>query len=366
MANLAMASTAPSQPATGAAGSNPFYFASNYYIQKNNQQIAATQLSTTQAPFNLAVDSIGFLRGFRMQVRSTGGVGGAVTADNPWNLFQNLSFNNVDGGNILFPMTGYEHMLYQAYGRPWEGNPFASYDYAQSINPSFTLKLRPEVRHTVGALDNTDARSQYQIQGNLATAATLSSGTISTAPTVTVTSYIDIWAQPDTVDLRDVPNEQVPPGANIQTKRRKIPLTLNAANADNQLIPVGLMSNQLRLLMVVLRDSNGARQDYFTDPIQWTLDARKFGNYNPDTVQQYMEDFYGTNALPRPTGVYVWPRFYNPGTETGQGWLQTNSASRMVFESTTVSTAANLPGTATVYVDEIVPAGPFPVELMDL
>lgn len=366
MANMAMASTAPATASVGSSGSNPFYFASNYYIQKNNQQIPSAALTTSPSAFNLAVDSIGFLRGFRLQVRSSGAVGGAVTPDNPWNLFQNLSFNNVDGGNILFPMTGYEHMLYQAYGRPWQGNPTASYDYAQSINPSFTLKLAPEVRHTVGALDNTDARSQYQVQGNLAAQSTLTSGTISTAPTVTVTSYVDIWAQPDTVDLRDVPNEQTPPGANIQTKRRKLPLTLNAAGADNQLIPVGLMSNQLRLIMVALRDSNGARQDYFTDPIQWTLDARKFANYNPDTVQQYMEDFYGTGAMPRPTGVYVFPRFYNPGTEVGQGWLQTNSASRMVFESTTAAAATNLPGTATVYVDEIVPAGPFPVELMDL
>lgn len=367
MANPAMGTQTAPMPATS-GGANPFWYASNYYAQKNNAQIAATQLSTTQSSFNIPLDSLNFLRGARIQVRSAGGVGGVATADNPWNVFQNLSFNNVDGGNILYAMNGYEHMLYQAYGRPWQGDPTRSYDFAQSINPSFTLKLAPEIRATAGALYNTDARSQYRVQGNLALQSTVSSGTITTAPTVTTTTFIDTWAQVDGVDLQGVRNEQVPPGVNIMSQRRFQSLPLNGASSQNTLIANAIVGNEVRLAFLIVRDSNGARQDYLTDPIQWFIDQRKLSNYSPDLVQQYMEDFYGANmAMNRPTGVYVFPRFYNPGTLVGQGWLQTSNASSLQWQSTTSATATNTAGgTINIYVDEVIPVGTIPSELQDI
>lgn len=367
MANPAMGTQMAPAP-TGAVGANPFWYASNYYAQKNNAQIPVTTLSTSQSSFNLPLDSLNFLRGARVQVRSTGGVGGVATADNPWNLFQGLSLNNVDGGNILYAMSGYEHMLFQAYGRPWQGDPTRSYDFAQSINPSFTLKLAPEIRATAGALYNTDARSQYRLQGNLALQSTLSSGAITTAPTVTTTTFIDTWAQVDGVDLQGVRNEQVPPGVNIMNQRRLQVFPLNGASSNNTVIANAVVGNEVRLAMIAVRDSNGARQDYLTDPIQWFIDQRKLSNYTPDLVQQYMEDFYGANmAMARPTGVYVFPRFFLPGSLTGQGWLQTSNASSLQWQSTTLSTATNTNGgTINVYVDEVIPVGPVPGEIKDL
>lgn len=366
MANPAMVSGNVAAPA-GGAGMNPFWYASNFYAQKNNAQIAATQLTTSQTAFNLPLDSLGFLRGARIQVRSTGGAGGAVTADNPWNLFQNLSFNNVDGGNILYAMDGYSHMLYQAYGRPWQGDPTQAYDYAQSINPSFTLKLAPEVRHTAGVLANTDARSQYRVQGNLATAATLTTSG-STAPTVTTTTFIDVWAQVDSQDLNNVPNEQLPPGINLMNQRRYQSLPLSGAGSNNTILANAVVGNEIRLAMLVVRDSNGARQDYLSDPIQWFIDQRLLSNYTPDLVEQYMEDFYGAGkAMARPTGVYVFPRFFNPGTLYGQGWLETSNASALKWQTATAAGATNTSGgTINVYVDEMIATGAVPGELRDI
>jgi hypothetical protein len=368
MANAAMTASAASSGASTGGGQNPFWYASNYYAQKNNAQIAATTLSTTQTAFNLPLDSLGFMRGARVQVRSTGAVGGVATPDNPWNLFQNLSFNNVDGGNILYPMDGYAQMLYQAYGRPWQGNPTAGYDYAMNINPSFTLKLAPEIRYTAGALANTDARSQYRLQGNLALQSTVTSGTISTAPTVTTTTFVDLWAQVDSVDLNGVPNEQLPPGVNLMNQRRFQTFALSGAGSNNTVIATNCVGNEVRLAFLVVRDSNGARQDYLTDPIQWYIDQRLLSNYSPDLVQQYMEDFYGSGVLSRPTGVYVFPRFFQPGSLTGQGWLETSNASGLKWQSSTLSTASNTSGgTINVYVDEVFPAGgTVPGELRDL
>jgi hypothetical protein len=121
------------------------------------------------------------------------------------------------------------------------------------------------------------------------------------------------------------------------------------------------------MFMLVVRDSNGARQDYLTDPLTWYQDARLLSNYTPDLVQDYMEDFYGTSAMTRPTGVYVFPRFWNPGTLTGQGWMPTTNATQVRWESTTLSTASNTAGgTISMYVDEVVPVGAVPVELADI
>lgn len=368
MANMAAAGQYNSAPATSSGTNVPFYFASNYFAKKNSQQIAATTLTTAQSAFDIALDPGGYMRGARLQVRSTGGVGGAVTQDNPWNVFQNLKFDNITSSSILYAMSGYEHMLYQAYGRPWQGNPTLNYDYGQSINPSFTLKLAPEIRHTAGVLANTDGRSLYRVAGNLAQQSTVTSGSISTAPTVTVTTYIDTWAQPDPVNIvSGNPQDEMPPGINMYTSRRKQPLALSGAGASTSIWPSGLMGSQVRLFMLVVRDSNQTRQDYLTDPITWYQDARTLSVFTPDLVQQYMEDFYGTGAMPRPTGVYVFPRFWNPGTMVGQGWMPTDTATQVRWDTTISSTATNTSGgTINMYVDEVVALGTQPIELMDI
>lgn len=372
MANPAVgasASAGSGLPASG--GQRPFWAASQWYTQKNNDQLNggnSFQLGATQKNFNIRIDSGGFLKGIRIMTRSTGGSGGTVTADNPWNVFQNLIFNNVGNAQIFNLTNGYEAMLYNAYGRPWEGDPTQTYDYAQSINPSFTLKISPEIRHTLGALPNTDAREQYRLQGNFNTAANvITSG--STAPTLTTTVFQDTWAQPDATDLQGMTNEQAPQGAfSAQSLRRNQTFALNGASSNNSNIFTEAVGNLVRNVFIVVRDSNGARQDYLSDPLDWYLDSRILGHYTPDVVQNYMEAFYGsTGTLRRPTGVYVFPRFFNPGTMSGQGWLETSNATGMKFQSATAAGAVNTSGgTINMFSDEVIPLGSIPPELEDL
>ena len=59
--------------------------------------------------------------------------------------------------------------------------------------------------------------------------------------------------------------------------------------------------------------------------------------------------------MPRPTGVYVFPRFFNPGTLVGQGWLETSGATNLKWQSTTLSSGTNLPGTVTILSEQVVP-----------
>ena len=112
--------------------------------------------------------------------------------------------------------------------------------------------------------------------------------------------------------------------------------------------------------------SLGARQDYLSDPIRWTLDNRNLGVFSPDEVFDLMEDFYddlANGTTVRPTGVYVWPRFYQPGRMVGQSWLGTTNATYLTWESATAAAAVNMPGTVEIILDEVIPTGPVPMEL---
>lgn len=357
------ASTGGGAASSAATGQNPFWMASNWYAEKMptiiSAQLGATQLSYLNNPVNPGQ----FLRAVRHLVRSSGGIGGTVTADAPWNVFQSIELDNVDGSQILYPMAGYSHFLAEAYFRETYGSPAQRYDYANSVNPAFTLPLRNEVRHTLGVLSNTDSRSQYKYSVTLAPAATvITSG--STAPTVTVTSFMDAWAQPDAKDLQGNANQPLPPGLNVQNLRRHdLPVQLNSAGSDNVVITRAITGNELRGVVMCLRDSNGARQDYASDPIRWTVDNRNMGALSPDELFQWMSDFYGSNYMARPQGVYVYNRHFDPGRLVGQGWLPTTNATKLQWEFTTLSTGSNLPGTIELISDEMTPVGDIPPEL---
>jgi hypothetical protein len=350
------------------AGMNPFWAASNWYFEPNSNEIAggSFQLTTSAKAFSIQLDTNGFLKDYRCIVRSSGAVGGTPAPDNPYSLFQSVTFQTPNGSEFFQDMNGYNHFVHQAYGRPWEGNPTLWFDYVQSINPSFTFKLSPEIRYTAGALPNMDSRRQYKVQGFLSPISGVISGSNSTAPTMTFASGIDTWAQPDAKDLMQVPNEQIPPGVALQVYRRHATQTLNAASSNNTIDARSLTGNLMRLVYLIVRDSNNARQDFLSDPITWTIDSRTLANYTQAALFGWMSDFYGTAVLPRPTGVYVFPRFFNPGSLVGQGWLETSGATKLQWQSTTVSTATNVPGTIDINVEDVVPLEGLPYELTNI
>lgn len=354
-------SNAP-ETAAPPGGGNPFWAASNWYAEKISP-VNAAQLGATQTTFsNLNINAGQFLKGLRLQMRSAGGVGGTVTADAPWNAWASLEVDNVDGSNIMYPMAGWSYYAGQRMFRPWLGDPANRYDYAAGPNPSGTLFLQPEIRHTAGVLSNTDSRSQYKYGMSYNTATQVITGG-TTAPTITTTAYMDAWAQPDAQDLTGVPNQPLPPGLNLQTQRRHEVQQLLSAGATNSLIS-HLTGNEIRGILLVVRDSNNARQDYVSDPIRWTLDNRNLGAISPDQLFQWYEDFYkiyGHTA--RPVGVFPFIRFFKPGEMVGQGWLPTNNATKLQWEFGTPSTATNVPGTVEIITDEVIPVGPIPAEL---
>jgi hypothetical protein len=292
-------------------------------------------------------------------------------------------------------MGGYAYYIREKYFRPWLTDPGRRYDFqaaSATSGGSFTLSLMPEIRFTAGVLANTDTRSQYRFDYTLNGTGLFSA--ITTYPTIALIPYMDAWAQPDAQDLQGTPNQPVPPGVNLQTKARHQIFTLNANASDNILLST-LTGNALRAMAIVTRTSAGARVNGFSDPIYWQLDNRSLGRLNPDIVRQWAEDFYSdlnltgfstnqtagnpttvsNNAVDglsgtglyagngaADTGVYLFPRFIEPGELYGQGWLYTANSTKLQFESVTQNSAA----TAELITDEVYPVGQVDPALVDI
>jgi hypothetical protein len=357
-----LASEGSSGPPTQ-GGMVPFFYGTNQYVEKI--QSVSQLLGTAQVEQVFNITPGGFLRGVRLEVRSTGGVigSGALSADGPWTALASASLENIDGGPIIYPMAVYTHMIRQMYGRPWWGDPSRRFDFSNTINPAFSLFMQPELRHTAGVLANTDARAQFRIRFTFATLAQfLATVGTATAPTVTVTAYMEGWAQPDAEDLNGNPIEETPPGLNLATLARRQNINLAAVGADNT-FQISNMGNDIRVVSWIMRNSAGARTDLASNPIRWRIDNRSLGVFSTDEVFNRMSDQYEMlqNGSTRQTGVYVFPRWFDPGRMVGESWLSTNNATYLLWETATAAGGAG--GTVEMVTDEVVPVEQVPFEL---
>src|ERR1700722_1642181 len=400
---VAAAGAATAGPSGGGSGGgmNPFQIATNLYAEKNLNGLIVSQLlvAGTQIPGGGQINAGQYLRGLRLIVRTAvagatipvanvgdipfGGFSGAANAGVSTGVFAGLDLVNVDGSEILYNMNGFAHYVAQKYSRPWLQDPATAYDFVNSATQvAFTLFLQPEIRFSAGVLANTDTRSQYRwdqsMQGFTGAG---------TQPTVSVTPYMDAWAQPDDKDLQGTPNQPVPPGVNLQVKRRHQIFTTNPSGSDNIFLSA-LTGNAKRLSVLVWRDQAGVRIAGASDPIYWSIDNRSLGRLNPDIVTQWANDFYGqlygkaTNPQSAPSatvpgafgslnpgcygaGVYVFPRFMEPGSLVGQGWLYTSNATKEQWETSSTA-AVTAAGTLEEIADELYPVGPVDPSLVDI
>lgn len=368
--------TGTGTPAASGGGQNPFWETTNLFSQKNKLGVLTGQVLTAASVSGGApINSGNYLRGLRLQVRTTGAPVGAFTAppnnDLGFQLFSQMGIQNTDGAEILFDViNGFAYYQRAKYMRPWLKDWAAAYDYvapATAIGPSFTAFLSPEVRQQLGALENTDTRSQYTwtyLLAGIGTANGNFGSYATTQPTISVTPYTDMWAQPDAADLEGVQNQRIPPGCNLQTKTRHQIFTLGTTGNDNNFLST-LTGNAVRAMLLICRDGTGARQDALTEPITWSQDSRNLGNLSPDQVFRWADDFLCSFAqTARATGVYPFLRYYDPGDMKGQGWLYTANSTALNWESVSQNVATV--GTAELLQEEVYAVGAVDPQLIDI
>src|SRR6059058_4988495 len=124
----------------GAAGHVliPFMVGTNAYREAPFSTVTQ-QLDANPHETVVNVTPGGFLRGVTMQVTSASGVIGAgvLAADVPYSILSNISLEDISGGPILYPMSGFAYAMAQKYLRPWDGDPSKRSDFSNTINPGF-------------------------------------------------------------------------------------------------------------------------------------------------------------------------------------------------------------------------------------
>jgi hypothetical protein len=380
-----MNSVAPAA-STGEEGEIPFVVGSNLYREPPFVTIVQ-QLDGNSHESVVNITPGGFLRGLVAQVTSTGGVigSGVLQQDNPTSIISSASLEDISGGPILYPMSGFAYAMCQKWLRPWDGPVEAHAGYSgASINPSFTIRFFVEVKNTLAVLANTDARSQYRFRFTLApgTAAAGPYGVVNVAPTtlpiITVKLSIATWAQPDLNDLMQNPIQQIPDGlVASRFLMHEVPVT----TAANNVIRETLTGNELRGIVMIFRNGNTLNTRYdLTDTnastVKFRQDSRNLWQMVPSQWVEELDAFYSflqgvilgtTGAIVRETGVYSIPRFAGATTgdeDGGQGeyWQQTveQTLLQLEFGGGDLTTS---PGTIEMIYDALAISGPVPGDM---
>lgn len=311
----------------------------------------------------------GFLRGITLSVTSTGGVlgSGAISADAPWSVLTNISIESIDGSALYYPLGGYAAYLVERITRPWDRDPASDPAYSATINPSFRLRVFLEGRATLGVVPNTDARAQYRILYSIAPATNWQTGTITTQPTITVNGYLETYAQPPKTDLSGNPFSPQPDGLCLQRFISHQVLTTNAGDFNLQSTRVG---NLCRSHILVFRDASGSqggagtRTNLGGDPIRLRLDNTAIVTEYRDRRDWIYDTFFGspTQMATRPTGVYAYPWWHQPGDMQGDSWLETTEASFLQWEIQ----QAVAGGSCEIITEDLVPLSDVPRWMMGI
>lgn len=302
---------------------------------------------TTQnsVPANIPVPAYGFLRHIVLIVSWTGGVGGTLAADAPWNFFQSLWLQDVNGAYLCNPLDGFAALQANIYGGyAFRSDPRNSAIYSASATAGqFMLRIPVEVtRHNgYGALANQNAAASYMLGWTVNTSGNIWSVAPTTIPQFTIKAYVETWSQPNATDIKGRPQAQLPPLHGSSQQLSYNTKQIVAGSNTTQLTRVG---NTIRYIMFIARNGTGARDDtVFPDPFQLNWDARVLTNeVQALRVAKQSEALQGASV--RDTGVFVF--FFNNSTTGGYGdessdlWIPTVQSTRLELAGSS-ATAGN-------------------------
>jgi hypothetical protein len=375
------------EDAGGAGGSVvPFTRASYQYREKMRvDTVLTTANQQPQVPINITPG--GFLRGIWLELSgASGALNTAVVGtptDLPWSFIASIQLDDVNGQSVFGPMSGYQLYLANKYGgyafspNPMTHPAFVGGSATIFTTPYFIVWIPVEIRSdALGSLANTDARAQYRLSYTVDSHANLvSGGTITTGVTLTITTWVDYWAQVEATSMAGDPQEQLPPElGTTQFWYKEVPVVATGA----QTIKHNRVGNAIRTIIYIVRNGVAAtsaalpadqRVNAFTDPIKLRLDNRYLFSESPNLRRRRLMadhfDLSQTDADASPvatptkgfvdTGVYVYDWSagldYHPSPADEGNWLDSNEAMFLQLEVTLTGTVA----TCTIMTNDIAP-----------
>lgn len=296
-------------------------------------------------PSNIDVNAYGFIQHIVLQVSWTGGTGGTLAADAPWNAIQSVWLQDVNGAYFQYPIDGFSLLQEQIYGSyDFRGDPRIGGTYAAaSTAGSYTIRIPVQVtRHNAfGALANQNAAATYKLGWVWNTSTAVFATAPSPVPTWTATAWLEAWTQPNQRDLRGRPQAQLPP---LHGSTQQWSYYTKQVNTGNNVVQFPRVGNTVRTIIVIARNSSGVRDDtVLPTPFSFNLDGRVLTSENVALRKELMSKML-VNGAAVDTGVMV---FYFNNTNNGQAgdessdlWLPTLQSSRLEL----VGSVANVSG----------------------
>lgn len=228
-----------------------------------------------------AIKSYGYLRRLIILVTGSGGTGGNLAADAPWNFFSQISVTQPNGEEMFGGPTfsGYHAFLAaQHAGRRAVDNPAIMPSFSATVTaPRFALPITFEMdaEHGVGSLPNQDFSAPWKLQLTVNTSANIFQTAPTTIPSFTVEIFMDCWTVPSPVNPLNpaLQQEVAPPLLGTLNKWTLQQYAVPASSAFQVLL--ARKGNAIRNLVFCLRNSSGARlaSTIFPDPLSFRWDG---------------------------------------------------------------------------------------------
>jgi len=310
----------------------------------------------------------GYLRSLRFKVQASGGNYSAstYTSDAPYNTIQNLFFRDPFGQPII-QASGYSLFLINLYGGQVGALGFGnlvsalpSWSAGSATTGAFTFAVQiPLELDSSGycSLPDMNASSQPQIQVQLNPATTVyATKTGTTDPTLTLTLDEPFWMAP-------VDNPAAAPadvGSSAQWSESRA--AAGVGSAQFQRIQLPRVGTYIHTLILVLRDSTGARIDSWpqSDLSLWFDGVPVLF----ETFDERADLMFAQFGVTRPTGVIVYTFRNSIQTFVSNGdtydLLAPTTPATLLEVAGTFGTISNAPATITAVVGELFPLGGIP------
>jgi len=260
---MASPATAPRQaPPAQQVRKRPFTWAAHQHTEYGGIDVLVSQAAGSVITVG-DIPATGYLRNLCILLTTgTVGVAGTALADYPFNIFQELTLNDVNGAPIFGPLDGYSCYLAQLTGGyAFRQDTKLQPNYSASTTaPAFMLRMPLEINENdgFGSISNMNSSQNYRVRIVLNPLASTFSVNPTTIPVLRLRVWIEAWTRPADNSQSGAPQEVAPPFHGVSQFWTKV--TKPTVTGENY-IAVPKVGNLIRALVFVFRDASGVRTD---------------------------------------------------------------------------------------------------------
>jgi hypothetical protein len=268
----------------------------------------------------------------------------AFNGDMPLGVYSSVTFVDANEKPIVGPFDSYTLAMVNKFGGyarlsdPRANGQYSAVTGSGSTGGSFShvlyVPLEIVARDTLGALQNKNSASSYQLQLTVTTSALVYSTAPAVSATLVTTCFEDGWVQPKPTDLSGTPLSQSPP--QLGTTQYWTRGSYNGLNGAQQIQLTQGLGYPIRNFMGINYATGGTRatgDGYWPSPLQLIYKGTTMWNITQsmwkwDQAQKFaLSSTTADTANGFENGVYVLP-FNNdfdltPGAELRNAYLPT-------------------------------------------